>query len=198
MYLKSCCALFLLALVACQAAPLIEKKSISEADTFAKANTNQMDTGIEKARAKKSITTFCMEVHEGKPEKVPCKSEPQKIGQPDISNPVFLVQPVPVPAPVPAPAPVQAPAPAAFPIINIVSSAPGAAPCDKPTNVHTSSPQLYAHHLIHPPSQPTPPVTSQEAKLHKEAMKLLKPENIYLLRSLTQAINHSKKEIHPI
>lgn len=81
MHSKSCCALFLLALVACQAAPsskIIEKKSISETETkLAEENLQPEDTGADKDRAKKS-TTFCVELRSGKEEVVPCKNLEQK------------------------------------------------------------------------------------------------------------------------
>jgi len=101
MHLSSCCALFLLALVACQAAPSPKgaiEKSISEAETFAKNDIQLEDTGAEnKDRAKKSATTFCVEVRSGKPEQVPCRQEirPQR-GE---SKPVVIVQPIPISAP---------------------------------------------------------------------------------------------------
>lgn len=104
MHLNSCCALFLLALVACQAAPSPKgaiEKSVSEAETFAKNDIQLEDTGAEKDRAKKSATTFCVEVRSGKPEQVPCRPQevrPQRLqGE---SKPVVIVQPIPISAPV--------------------------------------------------------------------------------------------------
>lgn len=106
MHLKSCCALFLLALVACQAAPSpkeVIEKSISEAETFTKNGIQLEEIGTEKERAKKSATTFCVEVRSGKPEQVPCRQEvrPQGIIQQETSKPLVIVQPIPIPAPVP-------------------------------------------------------------------------------------------------
>jgi len=77
MHLKSSCALFLLAFVACQAIPspkIIDKKSIS--DTEAKVTKDSLtleDAGTDKDRAKKSATTFCVEVRSEKDEQVSCK-----------------------------------------------------------------------------------------------------------------------------
>ncbi|KYN16742.1 hypothetical protein ALC57_10939 [Trachymyrmex cornetzi] len=109
MYLKSCCALFLLALVACQAAPSSQaiEKSINEAETFAKTNIELEGTGAEKDRAKKSATTFCVEVRSGKAEKIPCTQElrPQGLVQQETSKPVVIVQPISIPASVPVPIP---------------------------------------------------------------------------------------------
>lgn len=105
MHLKSCYALFLLALVACQAAPSAKlEKSINGAETtFTGTNIPLEDAGTEKDRAKKEATTFCVEVRSGKPEQVPCRQEvdPPRIVQHD-SKPVVIVQPIPVPAPVPS------------------------------------------------------------------------------------------------
>ncbi|KAL6442415.1 hypothetical protein ACFW04_002567 [Cataglyphis niger] len=77
MYSKSFYALFLLALVACQAAPspkIIEKLTSETATKLAKEDIKPEDTGADKDRAKKS-TTFCVEVRSGKEEMVPCKQE---------------------------------------------------------------------------------------------------------------------------
>jgi hypothetical protein len=104
MNLNNCCALFLLALVACQAAPSSKMmdKSISESETtFTKNDIQLEDVGAEKDRTKKSATTFCVEVRSGKPEQVPCKQElrPQGFVQQETSKPVVIVQPIPIPAP---------------------------------------------------------------------------------------------------
>lgn len=105
MHLKSCCALFLLALVACEAAPSAKiEKSINGAETtLTGTNIPLEDAGSEKDRAKKSATTFCVEVRSGKEQQVPC---PQEVNPPRIvqheSKPVVIVQPIPVPAPVPS------------------------------------------------------------------------------------------------
>lgn len=77
MYSKSFYALFLLALVACQAAPspkIIEKSTSETATKLVKEDIKPEDTGADKDRAKKS-TTFCVEVRSGKEEMVPCKQE---------------------------------------------------------------------------------------------------------------------------
>lgn len=79
MYLKNCCALLLLALVACQAAPStfknIEKKSISEKTSkIEKDDLKIEDPGMDKDRAKKS-TSFCVEIRDGK--EVPCSESQQ-------------------------------------------------------------------------------------------------------------------------
>ncbi|XP_050447398.1 uncharacterized protein LOC126849518 isoform X2 [Cataglyphis hispanica] len=77
MYSKSFYALFLLALVACQAAPspkIIEKSTSETATKLTKEDIKPEDTGADKDRAKKS-TTFCVEVRSGKEEMVPCKQE---------------------------------------------------------------------------------------------------------------------------
>ncbi|XP_012057878.1 PREDICTED: BCL-6 corepressor-like protein 1 [Atta cephalotes] len=107
MYLKSCCALFLLALVACQAAPSSQaiEKSINEAETFANTNIELEGTGAEKDRAKKSATTFCVEVRSGKPEKIPCTQEIRPQGIVQQEKPVVIVQPISIPASVPMPVP---------------------------------------------------------------------------------------------
>lgn len=105
MYSKSCYALFLLALVACQAAPspkIIEKSTSETATKLAKENIKPEDTGADKDRAKKS-TTFCVEVRSGKEEMVPCKQElPVKQTQqvlnlktPDYKPMATVMQPVP-------------------------------------------------------------------------------------------------------
>ncbi|XP_029158711.1 adhesive plaque matrix protein-like [Nylanderia fulva] len=101
MHSKTCCALFLLALVACQAAPsskIIEKKSISETETkLAEETLNPEDTGADKDRAKKS-TTFCVELRSGKEEVVPCRN--QEIKQypvPNIKPSYAVVQTAPAP-----------------------------------------------------------------------------------------------------
>ncbi|KAL6266216.1 hypothetical protein P5V15_003076 [Pogonomyrmex californicus] len=109
MYLKSCCALFLLAIVACQAAPSAKiEKSISETDKFTKNEINLEETGAEKDRAKKS-TTFCVEVRaNGKQEQVPCRQEVRPQIPHQESKPVVILQPVAVPTPV---APVEYPKP---------------------------------------------------------------------------------------
>lgn len=111
MHLNSCCVLFLLALVACQAAPSskdVTEQSISEAETFAKNDIQLENTGAEKDRAKKSATTFCVEVRSGKPEQVPCRQEvrPQRILQ-EQREPLVIVQPIPISAPVPVEYPRQ-------------------------------------------------------------------------------------------
>lgn len=74
MHLKSCCALLLLAFVACQAAPspkIIDKRPISETEEITKDNLALEDIGADKDRAKKSATTFCVEVRSDKDEQVP-------------------------------------------------------------------------------------------------------------------------------
>ncbi|XP_032686829.1 extensin-like [Odontomachus brunneus] len=88
MYLKNCCALLLLALVACQAAPStfknIEKKSISEkTNKIEKDNLKIEDPGLDKDRAKKSTTSFCVEIRDGK--EVPCL---------DTNQPTLVVKPL--------------------------------------------------------------------------------------------------------
>lgn len=113
MHLKSCCALFLLALIACQAAPSPKlEQTISEAETTFNQNGIQLEeTGAEKERAKKSAATFCVELRAGKPEQVPCRPpqevRPQGPIQQEISKPVVIVQPIPIPAPVPVDYPKQ-------------------------------------------------------------------------------------------
>ncbi|KYN01169.1 hypothetical protein ALC62_08011 [Cyphomyrmex costatus] len=181
MYLKSCCALFLLALVACQAAPSSQatEKSINEAETMlTKSNIELEGTGAEKDRAKKSATTFCVEVRSGKTEKVPCKEiRPQGIVQQETSKPVVIVQPISIPAPVPVPAPaptiieypkqpiviqqqqrpiqphlIPPPVPTCVPIKSPPTPAISV-PCDKPI-VQPTQPQIHTIHVIHPTQQP--------------------------------------------
>lgn len=85
MHSKNCCVLFLLVLVACQAAPShkITEKSIKETEAkLAKEDLNLEDTGADKDRAKKS-TTFCVQVHSGKEEIVPCN---QEVNQPIVKS----------------------------------------------------------------------------------------------------------------
>ncbi|KYN07426.1 Solute carrier family 25 member 36-A [Cyphomyrmex costatus] len=190
MYLKSCCALFLLALVACQAAPSFQatEKLINEAETrLTKSNIELEGTGAEKDRAKKSATTFCVEVRSGKTEKVPCK----EIVHQETSKPVVIVQPISIPAPVsvpvPAPAPTiiecpkqpiviqqqQPPRPVPYfippPVPTSVSikspPTPTSVPCDKPIVQPTI-------HVIHPAQQPAP---IQEVKPCKP---IFKPQGI--------------------
>ncbi|XP_011137629.1 proline-rich extensin-like protein EPR1 isoform X4 [Harpegnathos saltator] len=91
MHLKSCCMLFLLALVACQAAPStsknIVKKSISEKTSKIEKDDMKMeDPGMDKDRTKKSATTFCVEVRDGTEQQVPCA---------ETKRPLVLVQPEP-------------------------------------------------------------------------------------------------------
>ncbi|XP_071627653.1 uncharacterized protein [Temnothorax longispinosus] len=142
MHLYSVCALFLLALVACQAAPSpkVIEKSINEAETTFDKNAILEETSADKGRAKKSATTFCVAVNSGKPEQVPCRG--QEVRQ-DIAKPLVILQPIPIPGPgyskpippppqpspsislkqqqqsaqvvVPPPAPVPAPAPVQTP-----------------------------------------------------------------------------------
>ncbi|XP_018393544.1 PREDICTED: uncharacterized protein LOC108772508 [Cyphomyrmex costatus] len=176
MYLKSCCALFLLALVACQAAPSSQaiEKSINEAETMlTKSNIELEGTGAEKDRAKKSATTFCVEVRSGKTEKVPCK----EIRQQETSKPVVIVQPISIPAP--APVPVPAPAPTIIecpkqpiviqqqqpprPVPHLIPPpvpiksppTPISVPCDKPI-VQPTQPQIHTiHSCVIPTQQPS-------------------------------------------
>ncbi|KYQ58589.1 hypothetical protein ALC60_02234 [Trachymyrmex zeteki] len=73
---------------------------------FAKTNIELEGTGAEKDRAKKSATTFCVEVRSGKAEKIPCTQiRPQGIVQQETSKPVVIVQPISIPASVPVPVP---------------------------------------------------------------------------------------------
>ncbi|XP_011137628.1 proline-rich extensin-like protein EPR1 isoform X3 [Harpegnathos saltator] len=155
MHLKSCCMLFLLALVACQAAPStsknIVKKSISEKTSKIEKDDMKMeDPGMDKDRTKKSATTFCVEVRDGTEQQVPCAEtkRPLVLVQPEPAKqmPVQTVQPhlqsLPQPAPQPATQPViflqppaqyslpavQTPPPQQAPIVNILT--PPAAPCN--------------------------------------------------------------------
>ncbi|XP_018348048.1 PREDICTED: extensin-like [Trachymyrmex septentrionalis] len=203
MYLKSCCALFLLALVACQAAPSSQaiEKSINEAETFAKTNIELEGTGAEKDRAKKSAT-FCVEVHSGKPETVPCKQELRQ----ETSKPLVIVQPISIPASVPIPTVVDypkqpivihqhsqpqfvpqpapqfiAPPPSPVPIklpapapvsISDIPPTPASKPCDKPTIVQPAQSQVHTVHVIH--SQPTP----QPSKIERPSFRPLPQQSI--------------------
>ncbi|XP_011875450.1 PREDICTED: pollen-specific leucine-rich repeat extensin-like protein 3 isoform X2 [Vollenhovia emeryi] len=201
MHLYSCCALLLLALVACQAAPssnLIEENSIHEA-----TNSIQLeDAGAEKDRAKKS-TTFCVEVRSGKQEQVPCRQEvrPVEIVRQD-SKPVVIV-PIPSPMPIPAPAPVfptyvmpprpqevkqevvhqspvvqpSQPIPAPPSIINIVPPQVPV-PCDKQTVVQPQSQHFHTVHVIHPPQTERPVTLVQEARPMKHIKPPVKPMHL--------------------
>ncbi|KYN00779.1 hypothetical protein ALC62_08462 [Cyphomyrmex costatus] len=138
-----------------------------------KSNIELEGTGAEKDRAKKSATTFCIEVREGKTEKVPCK----EIVQQETSKPVVLVQPIsisaPAPVPVPAPAPTiigcpkqpiviqqqQPPRPVPYlipaPVPIKSPPTPISVPCHKPI-VQPTQPQIHTIHscAIHPTQQP--------------------------------------------
>ncbi|XP_070170197.1 uncharacterized protein [Polyergus mexicanus] len=139
MYSKSCCALFLLALVACQAAPSpkIIEKSTETASKLVKEDIKLEDTGADKDRAKKS-TTFCVEVRSGKEELVPCKQElPIKQTQQvlDLKTPEY--KPMTIMQTASVPASVQYPV--QYPVSNIMMQQP--------------MPQLSPISLLQPPSQ---------------------------------------------
>ncbi|XP_070514670.1 uncharacterized protein [Cardiocondyla obscurior] len=96
--------LFLLVLVTCQAAPspkLTKEQSISEPQSTFVTNGLQLeseDTDMEKGRAKKSTTTFCVQVRSGKPDQVPCRNEEQShVSEPP--EPVVIMEPISIPAP---------------------------------------------------------------------------------------------------
>ncbi|XP_020279098.1 vegetative cell wall protein gp1-like [Pseudomyrmex gracilis] len=159
MYLKSCCTLLLLALVACQAAP---SPKIIETKTTNKELTIE-ETGEEKDRAKKSTTTFCVQINsDGKQEAIPCDpqkpilqpvspihivpvqvpplvlpSQPAPLPAPLLPFPlppnVVVPAPIPAPAPAPTPAPAPAPTPAPAPVPPRVVPAPTPAPAPAPT-----------------------------------------------------------------
>lgn len=88
-------------LVACQAAPShkITEKSNNETEAkLAKEDLKLEDTGADKDRAKKS-TTFCVQVHSGKEEIVPCKQEVEEtlVKSPDLPKSLTITQPAPAP-----------------------------------------------------------------------------------------------------
>ncbi|KMQ96263.1 cytoplasmic phosphatidylinositol transfer protein 1 [Lasius niger] len=146
MHSKTCCALLLLVLVACQAAPsskIIEKKPSSETETkLTEENLKPEDAGVDKDRAKKS-TTFCVEVHSGKKEVVPCKQEVQQI--PVVNTPDY--KPYTLYQTAPAPAPVQ------YPVSNIVVQQP--IPSASITPVQTVQPsQVVVQPTLNIPAQP--------------------------------------------
>lgn len=145
MHSKTCCALLLLVLVACQAAPSskIEKKPSSETETkLTEENLKPEDAGVDKDRAKKS-TTFCVEVHSGKKEVVPCKQEVQQI--PVVNTPDY--KPYTLYQTAPAPAPVQ------YPVSNIVVQQP--IPSASITPVQTVQPsQVVVQPTLNIPAQP--------------------------------------------
>lgn len=99
MHSKSCYALFLLVLVACQAAPShkIIEKSINETGAkFAKKDLKLEDTGADKDRTKKS-TTFCVQVHSGKEEIIPCNQEVKETPVIKVESHNYKPQTAPVP-----------------------------------------------------------------------------------------------------
>ncbi|XP_071557490.1 uncharacterized protein [Temnothorax nylanderi] len=184
MHLYSVCALFLLALVACQAAPSpkVIEKSINEAETTFDKNAILEETGADKGRAKKA-TTFCVEVRSGKAVEVPCRQEVrQDIAKPLVILPVPMIPgpgyskpipPPPQPSPsislnqqqqsaqvvVPPPAPVPAPAPVQTPApapTPIINIVPQApAPVPCDKPQQPQQPQqIHMVHVIHPQPQP--------------------------------------------
>ncbi|EFN74322.1 hypothetical protein EAG_08585 [Camponotus floridanus] len=115
MHSKSCYALFLLALVACQAAPshkIIEKSNNETEAKLAKEDLKLENTGADKDRAKKS-TTFCVQVHSGKEEIVPCKQELKETPVINIKSPEYKPQIASAPTPL-----IQ------YPVSNIVVQQP--------------------------------------------------------------------------
>jgi len=140
MHSKSCYALFLLALVACQAAPshkIIEKSNNETEAKLAKEDLKLENTGADKDRAKKS-TTFCVQVHSGKEEIVPCKQEIKETPVVNIKSPEYRPQTAPL---------IQ------YPVSNIVVQQPVPQPSSS-VPVHQAPQVIPQQTVVHVPVQP--------------------------------------------
>ncbi|GAB1864249.1 hypothetical protein CAJAP_05328 [Camponotus japonicus] len=140
MHSKSCYALFLLALVACQAAPshkIIEKSNNETEAKLAKEDLKLENTGADKDRAKKS-TTFCVQVHSGKEEIVPCKQEIKETPVVNIKSPEYRLQTAPL---------IQ------YPVSNIVVQQPVPQPSSS-VPVHQAPQVIPQQTVVHVPVQP--------------------------------------------
>lgn len=196
MHVNACFAILLLAIALAQAGPApktIEKKSLAE-DT--KLETKKADLKIEEAgedkdRAKKSATTFCVQIKPGstQPTQVPCpcnqaavqrmpvtvqsQSVPQQIQAMSLVQPVAQVAQVPQ-ANILVPQPVLPP----FNTLQIVQSA--AQPCVQSApavNIIQSIPQSNIGQRI-PKPKPKPRPTSAPAVEIETITEAPKPERI--------------------
>lgn len=164
MHINACFAVLLLAIALAQAGPApktIEKKSLAE-DTkleTRKADLKIEEAGEEKDRAKKSATTFCVQIKPGSAEAIQVQSVPQQIQAMNLVQPVAQVAQVPqanilVPQPV-LPAfntlqivqPATAPCMQSAPAVNIIQSIPQSniiqhIPKPKPKPMPTSAPAV--------------------------------------------------------
>ena len=196
MHINACFALLLLAIALAQAGPApktIEKKSLAE-DTkleTTKADLKIEEAGEDKDRAKKSATTFCVQIKPGstQPTQVPCpcnqavaqrmpvtvqsQSVPQQIQAMNLVQPVAQVAQVPQ-ANILVPQPVLPP----FNTLQIVQSA--APPCVQSApavNIIQSIPQSnIVQHIPKPKPKPKP--TSAPAVEIETITEAPQPERI--------------------
>lgn len=159
MHSKSCYALFLLALVACQAAPshkIIEKSNNETEAKLGKEDLKLENTGADKDRAKKS-TTFCVQVHSGKEEIVPCKQEIKETPVINIKSPDLPPAPIPliqypvsnlvVQQPLPQPS-------SSVPLHQVPQVIPQPTSVHVPVQSHQSASFTALQPLLQPPLQP--------------------------------------------
>ncbi|KAK2583410.1 hypothetical protein KPH14_009397 [Odynerus spinipes] len=151
-------ALALASVVAGPVAKVTEKKSLIGNTKLEKEAPKIEEIGDEKDRAKKSTTTFCVEIRPGTNEAVqtPCackdkqepvpQSAPQQIPQ---LAPQLAPQPAPQVAPQAAPQPTAASAP---PSVNIIHAPPQQ---PQTLNIIQPAPTLHAVHFVQPQSAPS-------------------------------------------